>query len=80
MQTYGGKVIPSPSNETKIGRELLKDKNNYNGSLGIAISEAVEVAMENKDTHYTLGSVLEPRSSTPDDHRRRSKDRDGIDR
>jgi tryptophan synthase beta chain len=58
MQTYGGNVIPSPSEKTKIGRELLKDKNNYNGSLGIAISEAVEVAMENADTHYTLGSVL----------------------
>jgi len=58
MQTYGGKVIPSPSNETKIGRELLKDKKNNSGSLGMAISEAVEVAMENKDTHYTLGSVL----------------------
>jgi tryptophan synthase beta chain len=58
MQTYGGKVIPSPSDQTRIGRELLKDKNNYNGSLGMAISEAVELAMENKDTHYTLGSVL----------------------
>jgi len=58
MQTYGGKVIASPSDTTKIGRELLKDKNNYKGSLGIAISEAVEVAMENADTHYTLGSVL----------------------
>jgi tryptophan synthase beta chain len=58
MQTYGGKVIPSPSDQTNIGRELLKDKLNYNGSLGMAISEAVEVAMNNKDTHYTLGSVL----------------------
>ncbi|HOV13365.1 MAG TPA: TrpB-like pyridoxal phosphate-dependent enzyme [Spirochaetota bacterium] len=58
MQTYGGNVVPSPSDKTKIGRELLKDKNNYNGSLGIAISEAVEMAMENNDVHYTLGSVL----------------------
>lgn len=58
MQTYGGKVIPSPSDQTKIGRELLKDKNNYKGSLGMAISEAVELAMERDDTHYTLGSVL----------------------
>lgn len=58
MQTYGAKVHPSPSDQTAIGRELLKDKNNYNGSLGMAISEAVQVAMENKDTHYTLGSVL----------------------
>lgn len=58
MQTYGGNVIPSPSDQTKIGRKLLEDKNNYNGSLGMAISEAVELAMERKDTHYTLGSVL----------------------
>lgn len=58
MQTYGGKVVASPSEETKIGRELLKDKNNYKGSLGIAISEAVEMAIENPDVHYTLGSVL----------------------
>ena len=58
MQTYGGKVYPSPSDQTKIGRELLKVKANYNGSLGMAISEAVQIAMENKDTHYSLGSVL----------------------
>ncbi len=58
MQTYGGKVIPSPSDQTAIGKELLKNKNNYNGSLGMAISEAVQVAIENNDTHYTLGSVL----------------------
>ncbi len=58
MQTYGGNVVASPSEETKIGRELLKNPENYKGSLGIAISEAVEVAMENADTHYTLGSVL----------------------
>lgn len=58
MQTYGGNVIPSPSDKTKVGRKLLEDKKNYKGSLGIAISEAVEMAMENNDTHYTLGSVL----------------------
>lgn len=58
MHTYGANVIPSPSDQTKIGKKLLEDKNNYKGSLGIAISEAVEVAIENKDTHYTLGSVL----------------------
>jgi len=58
MQTYGGNVIPSPSDQTAIGRELLKDKDNYNGSLGMAISEAVQLAMQNADTHYTLGSVL----------------------
>ena len=58
MQTYGGDVISSPSDQTNIGRELLKDKDNYNGSLGMAISEAVEMAMQNDDTHYSLGSVL----------------------
>jgi tryptophan synthase beta chain len=58
MQTYGGNVIPSPSDQTNIGKELLKDKENYNGSLGMAISEAVELAAINDDTHYTLGSVL----------------------
>ena len=58
MQSYGGNVVASPSEDTKIGRELLKDKNNYKGSLGIAISEAVEMAVENPDVHYTLGSVL----------------------
>lgn len=58
MQTYGGNVVASPSDKTKIGKKLLEDKNNYKGSLGIAISEAVEMAMENSDVHYTLGSVL----------------------
>lgn len=58
MQTYGGNVTPSPSDETKIGREMQKDPENMKGSLGMAISEAVEMAMENDDTHYTLGSVL----------------------
>lgn len=58
MHTYGGNVVPSPSEDTKIGRELLKDPANYKGSLGIAISEAVEMAVENPDVHYTLGSVL----------------------
>lgn len=58
MQTYGGRVIPSPSEETKIGRELYKVEENRRGSLGMAISEAVELALQDKDTHYTLGSVL----------------------
>jgi tryptophan synthase beta chain len=58
IQTYGGKIFPSPSEETNIGKELLKDPDNKKGSLGMAISEAVEVAATNDDTHYTLGSVL----------------------
>jgi tryptophan synthase beta chain len=58
METYGAKCIASPSNETQFGRALLeKDPGNL-GSLGIAISEAVEVAATRDDTKYTLGSVL----------------------
>lgn len=58
METWGGKVIPSPSNLTKSGREVLKKNPDSPGSLGIAISEAVEDAATNNDTHYALGSVL----------------------
>ncbi len=58
MQSYGGDVIPSPSDQTRIGREFLKDKANYPGSLGMAISEAVELAINDDKTHYALGSVL----------------------
>lgn len=58
MNTYGAEVIPSPSNRTAAGRALLKADPNSNGSLGGAISEAVEVAMTQPDTKYTLGSVL----------------------
>ncbi len=58
MQSYGGNVVPSPSEETNIGREFLKDEKNYPGSLGMAISEAVELAINDNKTHYALGSVL----------------------
>jgi tryptophan synthase beta chain len=59
MESYGAKVHPSPSNETQIGRKLQEDKRNMPGSLGIAISEAVEVAATSKGTvKYSLGSVL----------------------
>jgi tryptophan synthase beta chain len=59
MQSYGARVHASPSNETEIGRAMLKDKANYPGSLGIAISEAVEVAATSGGTtKYSLGSVL----------------------
>ncbi len=58
METWGGKVIPSPSNLTAAGRAVLAQDPNSNGSLGIAISEAVEDAIQRKDTHYALGSVL----------------------
>lgn len=58
MNTYGAEVIPSPSDRTNAGRAMLAENPNSNGSLGGAISEAVEVAMSNPDTKYTLGSVL----------------------
>jgi len=55
---YGGKVYPSPSLKTRYGRELLEREPDCRGSLGIAISEAVEMAINTQDTRYTLGSVL----------------------
>ncbi len=58
METYGGTVHASPTNLTDAGRHVLAMDPDSTGSLGIAISEAVEVAMKNDDTHYSLGSVL----------------------
>lgn len=60
MQVWGGKCVASPSNETNAGREVLKRDPNCAGSLGIAISEAVEEAVSDPTgkTRYTLGSVL----------------------
>jgi tryptophan synthase beta chain len=58
METWGAKVVPSPSQETEIGRKILKDDPDCPGSLGIAISEAVEDAFARDDTKYSLGSVL----------------------
>ncbi len=58
MKLYGANVIPSPSDTTDCGKKFLEDKKNYNGSLGMAISEAIEVAMKNPEAKYTLGSVL----------------------
>ncbi|WP_298423525.1 TrpB-like pyridoxal phosphate-dependent enzyme [Rhodoblastus sp.] len=58
METYGARCIPSPSNETDSGRAVLKEHPDSPGSLGIAISEAVEVAAKNPDVKYALGSVL----------------------
>ena len=58
METYGARCIPSPSNETQSGRAILAKNPNHPGSLGIAISEAVEVAAQRDDTKYALGSVL----------------------
>ena len=58
METWGGKVIPSPSNLTNAGKQILAGDPNSPGSLGIAISEAVEDAATHPDTNYSLGSVL----------------------
>lgn len=58
IETYGGKVIASPSEETAAGRAILAEHPDSSGSLGIAISEAVEVAATRDDTNYALGSVL----------------------
>jgi tryptophan synthase beta chain len=58
METYGAEVVPSPSKTTKYGRTVLADQPDSPGSLGIAISEAVEDAATRDDTKYSLGSVL----------------------
>ncbi|MEQ6885016.1 TrpB-like pyridoxal phosphate-dependent enzyme [Salicola sp. Rm-C-2C1-2] len=58
METYGARCIASPSNETEFGRSVLAENPAHTGSLGIAISEAVEVAAQDPGTKYALGSVL----------------------
>jgi tryptophan synthase beta chain len=58
IEAYGAQVTPSPSNETNSGRAILAEHPDSTGSLGIAISEAVEVAATDPDTKYSLGSVL----------------------
>lgn len=58
METYGARCLPSPSDQTAYGRAVLAQRADHPGSLGIAISEAVEIAAQNEDTKYALGSVL----------------------
>jgi tryptophan synthase beta chain len=58
METYGARCVASPSNETAFGRSVLAKRPDHPGSLGIAISEAVEIAAQSPDTKYALGSVL----------------------
>ena len=58
MRTYGANVTPSPSTTTKVGRKILEEFPGTNGSLGCAISEAVEAATEREGYRYVLGSVL----------------------
>ena len=70
METYGATVHPSPSDVTIAGRAILAEHPDSTGSLGIAISEAVEVAGGDPDTRYALGSVLNHVLHAPDRHRR----------
>lgn len=58
METYGARCVASPSDETASGRAILSTRPDHPGSLGIAISEAVEVAAQSESTKYALGSVL----------------------
>lgn len=58
METWGAECIPSPSKRTKFGKKMLKKDPKCPGSLGIAISEAIEDAATHEDTKYSLGSVL----------------------
>ena len=58
IRTYGAKITPSPSNTTEVGRAILKEFPNTDGSLGCAISEAVEAATKQEGYRYVLGSVL----------------------
>lgn len=58
MQTFDANVIPSPSDTTEVGRAILKENPGTGGSLGCAISEAVEKAVTTEGCRYVLGSVL----------------------
>ncbi len=58
METFGASIIPSPSDTTEVGRKILAAHPDTNGSLGCAISEAVEVALNDPTRRYVLGSVL----------------------
>ncbi|MFA5312678.1 MAG: TrpB-like pyridoxal phosphate-dependent enzyme, partial [Methanomassiliicoccales archaeon] len=58
METYGAKVFASPSLETEFGKAMREKDPNTSGSLGMAISEAIEVCVRSKNTKYSLGSVL----------------------
>jgi len=58
METWGAKCVPSPSEDTEVGRRLLVENPDHPGSLGIAISEAIEDAFAHDDTKYSIGSVV----------------------
>ena len=58
MQVYGAQVFASPSDQTETGRKVLAEDPDYQGSLGLAISEAIEDVVTHKNAKYSLGSVL----------------------
>lgn len=58
METWGATCVPSPSQDTEFGRKILAEDPNSSGSLGIAISEAIEDAFGRDDTYYSIGSVI----------------------
>ena len=58
MESYGAEVFPSPSRQTKFGRKILSSDSAHLGSLGIAISEAIETVVSTENAKYSLGSVL----------------------
>ncbi len=58
MRTYGAEIVPSPSDRTEFGRKVNAENPDHPGTLGIAISEALEDTVKNDNTKYTLGSVL----------------------
>lgn len=58
MRTYGAQIVPSPSDRTEFGRKVNAENPDHPGTLGIAISEAIEDTVKNDNTKYTLGSVL----------------------
>ena len=58
METYGAKVVPSPSDTTEVGKKILSANPDTGGSLGCAISEAIETAVKSPNCRYVLGSVL----------------------
>ena len=77
METFGATVHASPSDTTQVGRRILGDTPDSTGSLGIAISEAVEVAATNADTNYSPGQRAEPRAAAPDGDRPGDAEADG---
>ncbi|MEZ5136487.1 MAG: TrpB-like pyridoxal-phosphate dependent enzyme [Acidimicrobiales bacterium] len=76
MEVFGGVVHPSPSDLTEAGRKILADDPDSPGSLGIAISEAVEIAAQNEDIGATPSAGAQPRAA-PDRHRRGGHHADG---